>query len=298
MNDKMCSLGLAEVLAVIAYEKVNKNVAEYLESNLKKGFYRRGVSNMLETSRERNVFNFIENNVLYNEVNNGNILIFQENIFVDSNQASNSQPMNKDIEYRNLKSISYEEKNRMAVFQKTVSDVLLKYMSKTEYRLKCLPILVYLGRSDEYLDINCMLSRVNSNIDYTNNPYSQYGLEPNKDFLFLDVKSINWGEILKLNLETIDKNEKVYRAKKLIVAGYYKILQALYDGKEDQIFYPLHKIQLAIKCINSYNHEELYSYLMGICESLTDKLSFFEAAHIIRNRFEIEQYFNEFLTIN
>ena len=79
----MCSLGMAEITAIIAYESIgNTEVAKKLEEYVKGEADSYGITNLLEYTLNRDVASFIEKNILYNKYNN-NILLIQEQIFVE-----------------------------------------------------------------------------------------------------------------------------------------------------------------------------------------------------------------------
>ena len=198
--------------------------------------------------------------------------------------------MDKGTEKIDKSQINYQEKNRIAIFQAAISESFMKYAHPKDTILSLLPVLAYLGKQDEQFDIEYTLSLTNTIYSY--DPYYQFGIMPNKDFLFLNIRSIDGDKILNPKLDK-DSIQNEYDAKRLLIAGYYKILICLYDGETDKIFYALHKIQHAINYLLKDYYLELYSYLLGIRENLTDKLSFFKTS----NKFEIERSFNKFLTI-
>lgn len=290
MNDKMCSLGMAEITAIIAYESIgNTKIAKKLEEYVKGEADSYGITNLLEYTLNRDAASFIEKNILYNKYNN-NILLIQEQIFVERKKEVNLDSLDKGAGKIDKSQINYQEKNRIAIFQAAISELFMKYAHPKDTRLSLLPVLVYLGKQDEQFDIEytpCL-----TNTTYSYDPYYQFGIIPNKDFLFLNIRSIDWDKILDLKFDE-DNIQNVYDVKRLLIAGYYKILICLYDDDTDKIFYALHKIQHAINYLLKDYYLELYSYLLGIRENLTDKLSFFKTS----NKFEIERSFNKFLTI-
>lgn len=182
--------------------------------------------------------------------------------------------------------------------QNAISNASLKYMRTTDKSFNILPVLVYLGSKEDSYNIvhHFRVKKVYEKKE--DDILSKFALMQNKNFLFIDVREEDWKSILEIQIYKIPENERNYISRKIIFAAYYEILLALYDEQVDKIFYPLYKMRESIQFLLREDPIVYTPYLSGILESLSNKLALMESGECIGNRYEIENYLNEFLNVS
>lgn len=293
MNDKMSSL-VGELSVIYGAREFSDEIVQELENRLKQ--CRVPYTNMLQSDTKRTSTYYIENNLMYNRHNN-NVLLFQENIFIDvKSEKKSTSELNTD-----MKDVNSHETNKIAIMQNAISDASLKYMKVADKSFNILPILVYLGSKKDSYNVAQHFRFKKACYGKEDDIFSKFALMQNKNFLFLDVREVDWNSILKIQLYKVPENERSYISKKIIFAGYYEILLALYDGQVDKIFYPLYKMKESIQFLLREDNELYAPYISGILESLSNKLDLMRSSECIENhskQYEIEVYLNEFLNVS
>ena len=287
MNDKMCSLRQAEMAMIFALKEADLlDLAKEQEEIFTTQPLSSSLTHMLQTETERTANYFIETNLVFSKYNE-NRLLFQENIFLDCDDNFSDDA--------NLTCINYKETNKVALIQNAMSRMALKYMQQQDESFNLLPVLVYLGN-----DLPPYFSHNRSyQSKQEDSPFSRFELSTNKSFLFLDVKTVDWQEIIKLSLEKVPEADRLLLCSKIIFASYYQILLSLYNKEIDKIYYPLHKMQECIIFLLKKDKELYYPYANGILASLSDKLSLFQSSDRITSneRYEVDKKLAEFLSV-
>lgn len=282
---------VGELSVVYGARVFSDEIVQKLENDLKKE--KSPYTNMLQSDTERTSRYYIESNLLYNKYNN-NLLLFQENIFIDPKSKNTFiSERNADIE-----NVNFHEINKIAIMQNAISNASLKYMRTTDKSFNILPVLVYLGSKEDSYNIVHHF-RVKKVYDKKEDDIlSKFALMQNKNFLFIDVREEDWKSILEIQIYKVPENERSYISRKIIFAAYYEILLALYDEQVDKIFYPLYKMRESIQFLLREDPVIYIPYISGILESLSNKLALMESGECIGNRYEIENYLNEFLNVS